>query len=423
MDAEVTCPHCQNDFPIDQIISAKMSASIRGEMEAEFSKKAFKLTEERDRIVAERAEIDALKEKLEHSQENCDKEIRNRVASECRKIEVAALAAAQENVAVELQDKEERIAESAAKLKAMQEQELQLRKEKRKSEELAEQSKLEMERRLDEERKVIRANAKSEAAEENQLKLIERDLQIESMKKQIDELVKKADQGSQQRQGEAQEIALENMLAAEFPCDVIEPVGKGVNGADALHHVFDNNGRECGTILWESKRTKTWQDKWLGKVISDQQEAKASVACIVSGAMPATVRHFEEINGVWVSSWPCARGMALVLRRVLVESSRARQASEGQHGKMELVYNYIFSPEFRNRVRGFMEPFLEMQTDLNAEKRALNRQWNKRQKQLDRALASSAGLFGDFQGILGNDLKEIEGMDLLALEEESEVQN
>ncbi len=139
-------------------------------------------------------------------------------------------------------------------------------------------------------------------------------------------------------------------------------------------------------------------------------------ACIVTTTLPDSVEHLGEINGVWVASWPCARSAAIALRRVLIEAAQARQATEGQHGKMELVYNYLSGPEFRNRVRGLVEPFVEMQKDLETEKRSFQRSWNKRQKQLDRALGSTSGLYGDLQGIIGSTLQEIEGMDILAIE-------
>ena len=411
MDTQVTCPHCRNDFPIDQLMSAQMADSIRSDLEAEFSQKTIKLSTEREKLTA-------LQKELEISQQQLDKKVQETVSKERKKIEAEARVAAQQVVAVELKDRAEQINESAKKIKAFQDKEVQLRKEKRQLEELAEQKELEIARRLDEERKKIREAALTQAQEQSQLKLAEKELTIESMRKKIDELVLKAEQGSQQIQGEVQELALENLLPAEFPGDVMKPVAKGVKGADLLQHVFDKNGRECGTILWESKRTKNWQEKWLSKVIDDQQEAKASCACIVTAAMPKSIQHFDELNGVWVTSWSCVRNVAVALRRVLIESAHARRATEGQHDKMELVYNYIFSSEFRNRVRGLVEPYIEMQADLESEKRAFNKHWNKRQKQLDRAIASTTGLFGDLQGIIGTGLQEIEGMDVLALEAE-----
>ena len=409
MDAQVTCPNCRNDFPLDQIMSAQLAVEIRAEYETEFSEKARILKAEQEATAA-------LRKKLETSQQQLDKQVQDKVEAERKKIEADAKVVAQQVVAVELKDRAEQISETTQKLKSLQANEVQLRKENRKLEEQAEQQDLEVARQVDEERKKIRTAALTQAQEQNQLKLAEKDLAIDSMRKKIDELVLKAEQGSQQIQGEVQELALESMLPAEFPGDVIKPVAKGVKGADVLQHVYDKSGRDCGTILWESKRTKTWSDKWLSKVIDDQQEAKASCVCIVTAAMPDSVQYFEEINGVWVASWSCAKSMAIALRRILIESARARRATEGQHGKMELVYNYIHSPEFSNRVRGVVKPYIEMQADLEKEKRAITRQWSKRQKQLDQAIASTVGLFGDLQGIMGSGLQEIEEMDILALE-------
>lgn len=409
MDAQVTCPNCRSDFPIDKLMSAQLAVEIRAEYDTEFSEKTRALTAEREKIAARQ-------KKLETSQQQLDKQVQEKVAKERIKIEANARVVAQQVVAVELKDREEQISETSQKLKSLQANEVQLRKANRKLEEQAEQQELEVARRLDEERKKIRTAALTQAQEQHQLKLAEKDLAIDSMRKKIDELVLKAEQGSQQIQGEVQELALESMLPAEFPGDVIKPVAKGVKGADVLQHVFDKAGRDCGTILWESKRTKTWSDKWLSKVIDDQQEAKASCVCIVTAAMPESVQYFEEINGVWVASWSCAKSVAIALRRVLIESARARRATEGQHDKMELVYNYIHSSEFSNRVRGVVKPYIEMQAGLEKEKRAITLQWNKRQKQLDQAIASTVGLFGDLQGIMGTGLQEIEEMDILALE-------
>ncbi len=409
MDTQVTCPNCRSEFPIDQIMSAQMAEKIRNELETEFSKKTRLLTAEREEIATRRKD-------LETSQQQLDKRVQETVAKARKKIEADARVVAQQMVSVELKDRKEQLSEATQKLQLLQDNELRLRKEKRQLEEQAEQKELEVARRLDEERQKIRATALSQAQEQNQLKLAEKEQTIDSMRKKIDELVLKAEQGSQQLQGEVQELALESMLPSEFPGDVIQPVAKGVKGADVLHHVFDKTGRECGTILWESKRTKNWSDKWLSKVIDDQQEAKASCACIVTAAMPESVRYFEELNGVWVASWSCARSVAIALRRVLIESARARRATEGQHDKMELVYNYIHSAEFSNRVRGVVKPYIDMQADLETEKRAITRQWNKRQKQLEQAIASTVGLFGDLQGIMGSGLQEIEEMDILALE-------
>ena len=409
MNNKVTCPQCRTEFAIDQALSAQLDAQIRGELQAEYAGKARKLAEEREQLAGRQKHLESQQEAFEQS-------VREAVAKERETIAAKARVEAQQAVAIEIKDRDQQLKSAQGKLKQLEDQELRHLKEKRELEERAEQQEIEIARRIDKERKGIREAALRQAEEQNQLKLAERDQQLAAMSKQIDELKRQAEQGSQQLQGEVQEIALENLLTEQFPCDVIEPVAKGVRGGDVIQHVFDVNGRECGSILWESKRTKTWSDKWLGKAIDDQQEAKASCACIVSAALPEAVPYFGEMSGVWIASWPCARSAALALRRVLIESAQARLAADGQHGKMELVYNYLSGPEFRNRVRGLVEPYIEMQADLESEKRAFNRHWNKRQKQLDRAISSTTGLYGDLQGIIGSGLQEIEGIDALAIE-------
>ena len=416
MSNMVRCPHCTNEFPLDQVMSAQLEATIRDELEAKYSQKIQALAGEREKI-------SQIRRQLEARQEQLDEQVRKAVSKERESIAKKAKIVAQQAVALEIKDRDSQLQEAGKKLEAFETKELELLRKKRELEEQSRQQDLKVERWRNEEGKRIRESALKEAKDQHALKQAEKDHVIDSMRKKIDELQCKADQGSQQTQGEVQEIALENLLAAEFPGDEISPVAKGAKGGDVIQHVFDHSGRDCGSILWESKRTKNWSDKWLSKTIDDQQEAKASCACIVTTALPETIQNFGDINGVWVANWQCARGAALALRSMLIEASRARVAAEGQHGKAELVYQYVFGPEFRNRVRGLVEPCLEMQDDLEAEKRAFNRHWNKRQKQLDRALGSTTGLFGDLQGIIGNGLQEIEGMDLLALEKTNETED
>lgn len=410
MSGTVTCPHCANDFQIDQVISAQLTAEIRQKYEQEFAQKAQNLAKEREKVADLQKQVELQKQAFED-------QLKEAMAKERITLLAKARAEAQQAMAVDLADREEQLKVTQDQLKALKRQELELHKKNRELTEQAENQELEIARCIEQERKLIREAMQKQADEQNQLKRAEDKLLIDSMKKQIEDLQRKAEQGSQQLQGEAQEIVLQELLLSLFPGDVIEEVGKGIRGGDVIQRVIDTNGRECGAILWEAKRTKNWSEQWLSKAIDDQQAAKASCACIVSSIIPPALQHFGELNGVWVSSWPCARSIAVVLRRVLIEAARARTISAGQESKKEQVYNYLAGPEFRNRIRGLMEPFIDMQADLEAEKRAYNKHWNKRQKQLDRALSSTTGLYGDLQGIIGSELKEIEGMDLLSIEQ------
>lgn len=170
-------------------------------------------------------------------------------------------------------------------------------------------------------------------------------------------------------------------------------------------------------------RTKAWNNDWIGKAIDDQQAAKATATCIVTHALPSDIKDIDQRSGVWVADWACVRLIAGLLRHGVLELAQARSATEGQNGKMEMLYNYMSSDELRGRLRGISEPYQEMEKDLHSEMRVMNERWKKRRKQLERVMLSATGLYGDLQGIIGSGLQEIEGMELLALESQDEADN
>jgi hypothetical protein len=217
-----------------------------------------------------------------------------------------------------------------------------------------------------------------------------------------------------------QELELESILTARFPFDNIEPVPKGEFGGDALQRVVSPTGQACGTILWESKRTKNWSDGWLTKLRDDQRTAKAEVAVIISQALPKNVETFDLIDGVWVTHPRSAIPVAMVLRNTLIEIAAARSAMDGQQTKTEMIYHYLTGPRFRQRVEAIVEAFSSMQDDLNKERKAITKQWAKREEQINRVMQSTVGMYGDLQGIAGQSLQEIEGLEMKALSEPEE---
>ena len=190
-------------------------------------------------------------------------------------------------------------------------------------------------------------------------------------------------------------------------------------GGDVLQRVFSSGGQACGTILWEAKRTKNWSDGWLAKLRGDQRAAKAELAVIVSKVLPVGVETFEFIDGVWVTSTACALPVAMALRQSLMELAAVRQTGEGQQTKMGMVYDYLTGPHFRQRAGAIVEAFTSMQEDLNTEKKAITKQWAKRESQIERVMQATVGMYGDLQGIAGKSLKEIEGLDAKMLGEGS----
>ena len=260
-----------------------------------------------------------------------------------------------------------------------------------------------------------RRKARNEAEEELALKVTEKELQITSMQKTIEELKRKSEQGSQQLQGEAQELRLEDVLRQKFIYDTITQIAKGERGGDVLQRVI-SNGKDCGAILWESKRTKNWSGAWLAKLREDMIEAKADIAVLATQAMPPEIKTFGFLDGVYVTSFENTEPVALILRHTLIEVSNARMASEGFATKTELLYQYLTGPRFRQRIGAIVEAFTIMKEDLDKERRAISKQWEKREKQIENLMFATTGMYGDLQGIAGKSIQEIEGMNLLELE-------
>jgi hypothetical protein len=406
MSEAIICPKCGCD--VTEVLTSQLKTQIRQDVALEWRDREAELAQERDMLQSQRADL--VKERA-----GMDEELQQRLAAAKKKLKVRALRKARKKIAAEIEEVRDELTDTRAKLKEAKAAELQLRGERQKLQEEREDLELTLTRRLDEERSKIRDRVKHEAAEEHRLKDAERDELIRGLRGQIEILKRKSEQGSQQIQGEVLELDLEGILSRAFPRDEIKPVPKGMPGSDIIQVVHDDTGADCGTIIWESKRTKNWSDGWLPKLRSDQRAANAVMAILVSDELPKSVTNFAHVEEVWVSNRACCVTLASALRSGLVDVAAARRALEGQHGKMEILYNYLSSTAFANRVHGIIEAVITMQTDLAEEKRAINARWAKREKQLSQALVHTTGMYGDLQGIIGSSLSVVESLEFPAL--------
>ncbi|MEN6425586.1 MAG: DUF2130 domain-containing protein [Phycisphaerales bacterium] len=409
MNNRITCPNCQTQFEITEVISSQLRASVLAEVEAEMGPVRQRLKQQQDELAQRQRE-------LQKQIESVDEQVKAKLAQERPAIERVIRERAKEERDLELRDKAAAIAELQAKVQQANQKELAFLKKERELQDRVEAVELEVTRRTHEQLQKVREQALKELDEQHRLKLMENEQKVQTLLRQIEDLKRKAEQGSQQTQGEILELALEELLRQLFPTDSIEPVPKGVRGADVIQRVLDDSGTDCGLILWESKRTRHWSKEWLPKLRDDLRMVGASRSIIVSEQLPEHIRHFGQVGGVWVANWACVHPVAIMLREGLIGVAKSRRALDGQHSKMELVYNYLIGQEFYNRVSGVVEAFMTMRQELEAEKRALNTCWKKREKQLERVLLSTSGLYGDLQGIIGSTLPAIQGMSLAALE-------
>ncbi len=416
----ITCPNCKTEIRLTESLAAPLLAATRKQFEQQLAQKDDDIAKREQGIREKEKQIAEAKRTLD--EQIADqvaaqlKAERTRVIAEESKKAKLASAAELEAKALELAELQEVLKTRDEKLAEAQKAQAELIKKQRELDDAKRELELTVEKRVQDGLTEVRAQARREAEDGLKLKVMEKDQTIASMQQKIEELKQKAEQGSQQLQGEVQELELESLLRAKFPFDTIEPVPKGEFGGDALQRVTSPGGQACGTILWESKRTKNWSDGWLIKLREDQRTAKAEVAVLVSQALPKGVEAFDVLDGVWVTSPRAALPVATVLRHSLQQVSMARAVSEGQQTKTEMVYQYLTGPRFRQRVEAIVEAFSSMQEDLDKERKAIMKQWAKREEQIERVMGATVGMYGDLQGIAGKSIQEIEGLDLMALE-------
>lgn len=396
---------------VDAVIEEKLKAE-RQKLVAEAAKKEQALKDREAAVLKEKEEVDAsVAEKI--------KSERIRIAAEESKKAKLALGDELEQRAKDLADLQTVLRSRDEKLAEAQQAQAQLLVKQRELDDAKREMELTIETRITESLAKVRETAKKDAEQELSLKVIEKDLTIKSMMEEIDSLKRKAEQSSQQLQGEALEWQLETVLSGKFLHDTIEPVPKGEHGGDILHRVKTPVGTSCGTILWETKRVKNWQDGWLPKLRNDQRTAKAEVAILVSAVLPKDVETFDQVDGVWIVHPRCILPVAMSLRNMLIEVSTARTAGEGQQTKMEMIYHYLTGPKFRLRVQAIVEAFSSMSDDLTKEKKVILKQWAKREEQINRVMEATVGMYGELQGIAGKTLQEIDGLAPNLLDDEA----
>ena len=327
-------------------------------------------------------------------------ELERSLAEHKKKLEAQVAAEAKAQFEIERKALNEALSAKDGTLARFRTEELTLRRQLHEAEDARKNRDLEYQRKLDAERTRIEDKARAALTEEVSRKEAQFRLQMESVQRELADAKRKAEQGSQQLQGEALELSLESLLKAAFPLDEILPVPKGMNGADLIQHVRSPSGLVCGTIVWEAKQTKAWQSAWLRKLKDEQQEIGAEFAVIVTAAMPREAREpFLRDSDVWVTRYDAARPLAECLRAALLELAKQRQANLGRSEKMELLYNYICSPQFASRLKSLYDGFVAMREELEAEKAAYARIWKKREAQLTRMQDGLLSVVGDLQGI------------------------
>lgn len=373
MDEEIVCPNCQTKIPISAILMQQVALQV----EAEVSKVQVQKEKE-------------LKQKLEEQNK------------------------------LEMEDLRRRLKEREEKVGQMREAELKLREDKRKLEDREKDLALELQRKLDSSRKQLEEQLTRKLDEEHRLKELEKEKVIKDLQNALEDARRKAQQGSQQLQGEVQELDLEMNLVQAFPDDVIEPVGKGVRGADVKQIVRTARGTVCGVILWESKRTKNWTEEWISKLKNDLRSEKANLAIIVSAVLPEAAKGGVGVKeGVVICNYSLIIPVCEMMRQKLIEVAREKYILANRESKAEGLYEYITGLEFRQHIEAIAEVYQDMSQQITRERAAYERIWKTREAQVQKLLTNTAGLVGSIRGHIGQSLPVMKGIDLISEEKDS----
>ncbi|MGV3766302.1 MAG: DUF2130 domain-containing protein [Chitinophagaceae bacterium] len=431
---EIKCPNCGTPFQMEEAVAKEYKKELRGKMEEfvrskneEFRQKEEQfLQKEKELQQQTRQQEDLLREKEKLWQEaSRQKEAQLKEQAELEKKQFAQqmeenmrrnIAADFENRITLLQqektENEERLKEARKQqLEFMQKEEALRRKEEEL--EISVQKKLQEERsRIAEDIRQLEEQKNAARETEFQLRLKELEKQLDDQKKLAEEMKRRAEQGSMQLQGEIQELALEALLRATHPFDLVEEVGKGVRGADCIQVVRNNIGQECGRIIYESKRTKDFSNDWIEKLKSDMRSLKADIAIIVTQAMPKEMEGFGEKDGVWICNFHEIRSVSSLVRDGILRVAQAARSQENKGDKMHMLYDYLTSNEFAEQWKAIREGFLSMKMSIQKERDTMEKLWKAREKQLEKVLLNAAHFKGSIEGIAGQDI-----IDLKLLEE------
>ncbi len=397
----ITCPECKHEFSPDQSLKHQLDHLMQEERTAlatSFSEKETALNKEKEELNKKATAIDQL--------------VSERLIAEKSKLKTELEKKVRGDVSTELDGLRKELEEKQVKLNKAKELELEMERIKRETKEREDAIKLKYEKELNAERSKIETAIVDREAERNEMKLAERDKQLNDLRKQLDEMKRKAEQGSMQTQGEVQELALEQLLTDLFKFDSVQEVPKGQNGADTIHVVRTQYGQECGIIAYESKRTKNFSEGWITKLKDDMLEHGANHGILVTEAMPKDMPTFGLRNGVWICTFKEVAGLAAAIRQICITQANIKATEFNRAEKIQALYNYLMSSEFKQRVEAIIETASEMRETIDKQRKSMLASWKKQENGVDQMSFLMTDIVGSIDGISGNALGSIRGLEL-----------
>lgn len=401
---KIKCPNCGIEIDVSEILYHQLHEEIQREFEAKLAAREKEIA---GRIEEIRKERESFQQEKERFQETIDQQVKQKLTDERAALEKKLRDSIEQEKTSQIQELQRELELKSNQVKELNRAKAEIIRLSREKDELRDQITLEKEKELTEKLNEQKSKIKKQVEEEQYLTIKEKEKIINDLKEQLEEAKRKAEQGSVQLQGEILELEIENLLRELYPFDDIEEIKKGQRGADVLQTVRTQQGVICGKIYYESKRTKDFHSAWLKKLKDDNLTVKADILVLVSEALPEEIDGFGLIDGVWVSSFGELKGLSLVLRHGLIQVHHVTVTQHDKGSKMELLYNYLTSPEFKGQFEAIIEGFKSLQDSYHDEKLKMQKIWKEREKQLEKILTNAVNFYGSLKGIAGASIPHI----------------
>ncbi len=411
---QINCPNCGTAIDVQDILSHQLEEEIKQKYQAQLQQSQLKVKEEEKRLAQLQADFEDKKRKEnEIFQERLEKQL----AEQKKDMELKLKAKFNQENAEQFAEMQKELVEKSEQLKELHRSKVEIERLKREKEEAKEVADLAAEKRLNAVLSIEKEKISKAEAEKNELRIKEMQKKLEDQMKLTEEMQRKQAQGSMQLQGEVQELAIEEWLATHFPLDTIDEIKKGARGGDCIQIVNTRTRQNCGSIYYESKRTKDFQPSWIEKFKADMRDKGADVGVLVTEAMPSDMDRMGIRDGVWVCSYEEFKGLCSVLRESVVQLSLAMTSQENKGDKMHMLYNFLTSNTFRMQIDAIVEGFTQMKEDLESEKRSMQRIWKQREKQIEKVVVNTIDMHASIRGIAGNAIQSIQALELPGGEE------
>ncbi|KJS07121.1 MAG: Caldesmon [Flavobacteriales bacterium BRH_c54] len=408
-ETKIKCPKCGTSIDVQDILAHQLEEEIKQKYQAQIAEEKKKYEAEQDKLKQEKLDFEQKKkQENELFQERFDKKLKEEKSLMEEKLKAKLTEEQSEQFAAlqkELNEKSEQV-------KELNRSKAEIERLKREKSELKEAAEAEAQKKLNEMLLTEKEKIRKVEEDRNELKFKELQKQLEDQKKLTEEMKRKQEQGSMQMQGEVQELAIEEWLAIQFPLDTIEEIKKGVRGGDCIQIVNTRTEQNCGKIYYESKRTKDFQPSWIEKFKTDIRDKGANIGVLVTEVMPSDMDRMGLKDGIWICNYAEFKGLCNVLRESIVQINLAVSSQENKGDKMHMLYDYLTSNQFRMQIEAIVEGFTSMKTALDSEKRAMQRIWKEREKQIDKVTANTIDMHASIKGIAGNAIQSVQALEL-----------